>query len=365
MAEQQQSNETNPQAAASKAIGSAMMGELSPFPGDDELPDHSEDIANIFGLDEEAGKKPNSSEGGSEGGASPSGASNAAERQEKQAQPATSPVGQPQPGQQGEPQAPAQQPQQTAPAAPAATPGDGQPQASTGDASIQALTAQVQALIAQNAQLQQALQQGAGQQAPQQGYGEQQPQQSGAQPPHPLMDYRLALPQDVVNAVFSDDPNVGAQGLTHIVNSIGRIVHERVIRHVDELMGQRLQDYGQQQQLTQQQENMRNEYFKDFPAHNNPGTRLIVAQEAQRMWTENPLLQWDDKARAALGTRVNTILGMTTPQQQGQQQQGQSQQLNGQANPAPRPAAQMGASNRPAANPQDNEADFMINVLTA
>lgn len=363
------SGSPSPAADAGKAMGSAMvMDEISPFPDDKNVPDQSQDIADIFGLGEEAGPAPqqssNSPEGATGGGASPPAGASAAEGGQGQAQPATPATPTPQSGQQGtSPQAPAQQPQQATPAAPSAAPVSGTAPAPTQDPTVQALQAQVQALTAHIAQLTQGGQQGAGQQTPQSGQGEQQPQQ------HPLMDYRLAMPDDVANAVFNEDPGVARQGLQHVINAVGREIHGRVIRHVDELIGQRLQSYGQQSTVQQQQERMRQEYFAAFPQHNDPATQLIVAQEAQVLWGANPALAWDENSKNALGARVNARLGLAAQQPQ-QQQQGQvvpftGQQSAQQGQPVPQPAAQLGASPRPQANPGDNDANFIEQVLNA
>lgn len=358
-------NKGEAQTQAAQALGGAMMGEIAPFPSDNELPDHSDDISAIFGLGEEAGPVPNSPKGGSDGGASPSEAASAAEGGEGQAQqPATPPVQQPTPGQQGEqPQAPAQPASLTpAPAAPPAAPVDGQAQAPSSDPTVQALTAQVQALTAHIAQLQSQLSQpqGAGTPTPQAGPGAQ-PQEDPLLTQNPLADYRLAIPDDVANAVFNEDPQIARQGMTHLVNSLARMVHDRVIRHADQVVQQRITSYGTQAQLSQQQEQMRQQYYTAFPQHNDPGIQFIVAQEAQQMWAANPNLQWDTNAMNALGARVNARLGATATVVQ----QPQGQQPAAQGQPAPRPAAQMGSSTRPAANPADNEGTFIENVLSA
>lgn len=352
-----------PAATAGAAMGSAMaMGEISPFPEDSSVPDQSDDIASIFGLGEEAGPAPNSPDGASGGGASPPDGASAAEGGQGQAQPATPATSTPQPGQQGtSPQAPAPQPAPApAPAAPPAAPASGTVPAPSQDPTVQALTAQVQALTAHIAQLTQGGAQGVGTQAPQPGQGDQ-PQQ------HPLMDYRLAMPDDVANAVFNEDPQIARQGLTHVINSIGREIHGRVIRQVEELIGNKLQSFGQQTSAQQQQERMRQEYFSSFPNHNDPATQLIVAQEAQVLWGANPALEWNENSKAALGARVNARLGLpqAQPQQQPTAQVIPLGQPQPQAQPVPTPAAQLGASPRPAANPQDNDSNFIEQILTA
>jgi hypothetical protein len=142
---------------------------------------------------------------------------------------------------------------------------------------------------------------------------------------------------------------------------MGRIIHERVLRSVTErVLPTHLQQF--QGNLTQQQtqERMREEYYRDFPQHNDIGIKLIVGQEAQAMWTANPTLVWDANTRAALGARVNARLGVGQPPAQ----QGTQQQIPSPPAPAPRPAAQMGASTRPAQ--QDTEGtDEITAVLSA
>jgi len=348
------------QEQAREALGGMMMGESPAVANDPNATEQPDDIASIFGLGEEVGPTPNSSESSSSGGASPDGATPAAEGGQGQAQP-TTPATSAQPStqseQQGDPtQAPAQQPT-AAPAAPAAVTeqtGGQQPADST---SVQALAAQVQALVTQNAELQQRLAQGAGL-APQTGPGGQPGQQP--QDVDPYLDYRLAIPDDVASAVFHEDPAVARQGIQHVINSLGRIVHERVLRSVTErVLPSYLQEFQSNLTQSQQQEQMRQQYYNDFPQHNDPGIKLIVAQEAQAMWTANPTLAWDANARAALGARVNARLGQPVVQPaQGQQQQ------TTQPAPAPRPAAQMGASTRPAAN-VGAENDEISSILSA
>lgn len=359
MADQTSSQAETAKAEAAKALGGAMMGEMSPFPSDDSLPDQSDDIADIFGLGEEAGPVPNSSKSGSDGGAPPSGAS-AAEGGEGQAQPATPPVPQTLPAQQGEQsQAPAQQAPQPAPAAPAAAPASGQ--APAPDPTVQALTAQVQALTEHITRLQSGIaSQGAGTQAPQPGSGDQSGQQSQT---HPLMDYRLAMPNEVVDAIFGEDRSVAQQGLTHVINTLAKVVHDRVIRHADELVQQRLQGFGQTLTQSQQQEQMRNEYFSANPQHNDPATRFIVSQEAEALWREQPTLDWGPNAINALSARVNARLGTAAPQQQPPQPAAPAAPAQGQ--PAPRPAAQMGSSTRQGSDPSNDEGSFIEQVLTA
>lgn len=338
-----------PASEAAAALGGMMQGESSPFPADDGLTDHSNDIASIFGLGEEAGPVPNSSESSSGGGASPPASTPAADGGGEQVPKPATPPTPPQPGQQGEPsQAPTPA---TPPVAPPVAPAPSEPAAPAASDTVQALTAQVQALIAQNAQLLAQVQQGAAQ--PQSAPSGQPAQDD----PDPNMDYRFGIPEDVAAAIFSEDVNVARNGMAHLVNSMGRVIHERVLKSVQErILPRELQNFQQQSQLTTAQETMRKEYFDAFPQHNDPGIRLIVAQEAQTMWTLNPAMQWDKDARNALGARVTARLGGAPQQQSGQPP--------AQVTAVPQPAPMMDSSNRPPV-PADTNLDFISDVLTA
>lgn len=342
---------TAPNLEALRATGGMVEGEHPPFPSDDSVPDHSTDILDAFGLSADAGNTPNAGESGTEGGASPSAATPAAEKPVVEAQPAPQQAPQQQPGGQGDPtQAPAPASQ---PAAPADQQQNGGPAL---DPAIQALQAQVSALIAQNAQLQQQMQQGTSpQQAPNTATGV--PQEQVDPEIAALQTYNLAIPDEVAGYIFDEDPVKARQGLTHLINSLGRVVHERAIKHAERLVQQQLSQHTETQQISAEQQRMQDDYYSNFKDHNDPGIRIIVAQEAQRLWQEQPTLVWDETARNTLGARVNARLGRVTAQPQ--------QQAAPEPQPAPRPAAQMGASTRSATGAGQSDGDFIIDVLSA
>lgn len=335
-----------------------MQGEAPAFAEDTSLPDHSDDIMSIFGVtaDADAGDAGANAGTDGQGAAAPSpDSSSAADGGGEQPQSATPPATTQDTG-----QAPPSQPQPAQPTpAPAAAPASA-PQTPQVDAAaeVQALKAQVQALTQM---LQQNQQPQSGQTGQPTGPAVQQPEQPNADQ---LQEYNIAIPQDVSQAIFSEDPNLAQAGLNHLINSFGKLVHQRVIQHVDQLVSHRLTDYGQQQTLTQQQQEMQRDYFSHFTDHSDPGIRLIVAQEAQQMWSENPQLAWNEESRNSLGARVNARLGrvpvVTQPADPAPAPAVQPMQ------PAPRPAAQMGASTRPAGGTTaDDEGSFIRGILSA
>ena len=325
------------------------MEEHGAFSADPSLPDNSADMMEIFRLSGDVGTSANPDDAGDGGTAPAQTPASAAEGGEGQQQPTTPPA-----SPQGADVAPTPQPQ-PAPQAPApvATPTPAVPTpAPQPSADMQALQAQVQALTQLLAQQQQS-----GAQDPTTGQpAQQQPQ---APTPEQLLDYSsLAIPQNVTEAIFGEDPRVAAQGLNHLITSFGKVVHTRVMQHVDQIVEQRLTERLTQEHQSSEQQRMQNEYYGEFPDHNDPGIRLVVSQEAQRIWTENPALSWDANARRALGAAVNARLGRAAPTPQPGAQPAPA------PTPAPRPAAMTGASTRPA-TPEGNDENFIDNILGA
>lgn len=222
--------------------------------------------------------------------------------------------------------------------------------------SVQALQAQVTAL---QTLLEQARAPASAQ--PQAGPAPASPASAEVIPPEQLMNYQVTIPNDVFAYLDSDEPQHRAMAMQHLVNSTARMTHERVIRHVDQLVNERLTAYGQYQTATAQQAEMQREYYGAFPTHNNPLTRNVVAMEAQKLFAENPTLEWNETTRNALGTRVNAALGIAA-----QQQVVTPPAANGNgATPPPAPAAMTGAHTRPAPSQAQQDGNFISSVLNA
>lgn len=252
--------------------------------------------------------------------------------QQSQAQPQQSGGQQPTPAPAQAPASPsAPQGQQPAPAQAAPNP------------EVQSLKAQVEALTAL---LQKHQNQPQGTQPAASGHTQAQPQQP---PAEDLSKYALSIPSDVLGALSdTENPQMYQAGLHHLVNSLATVVHQRIMQHVGQTLDSRFGDFQSKQQALQTQTQMQQEYFTSFPAHSSPAIRLIVAQEAEAMWGQNPTLGWDENSRNALGARVNARLGIQAQQPQQPAADPNPQQPGTGTQPAPAPAAQFGATTRPA-----------------
>lgn len=342
---------------------------------DPDLPNQSDPILEVFGLEGDWSEAMrgvearSASPGGKEGQASAPQAAPAAEGAPESlapapAAPAAAPGG-PAPPPAGVSQTPQPEPAPGAPA-PAAASAATAPAAAQPDSAVQALQAQVQALQALLAQAQGSGAPPAGGQPP-----SAQPSGGAAQPggealtPEQLMDYRIAIPNDVLNAINSEDPNQVAAGIHHLVNNFAKLTHQRVMQHVDQLVHERLAQASSTQAISSQQQEMMRDYYGQFPAHDDPLNRVVVAMEAQAMWAEQPALAWSAETRNALGARVNAKLGLAAqPQvtQPGQVQQ--PAQANG-GTPPGKPAAMTEATTRPGHSKDESDGQTITNILSA
>lgn len=346
---------------ASQPPSSNVPESQRPYVPDSEVPDRSDQIMDAFGLEGDwaealtASESKISSPGASDGEAPPVPSAPAAGEDQAAAQPAQAPD----PNAAPAGASPTPQPEQPAaqPPAPSAatTPAAASP---TPEAEVQTLRAQLQAAL----QLLQGKEGGAPAPA----------SQSAGQPAAPtpegpsvdeLQTYNIDIPQDVTNALFGDDPNQAAMAMRHLTNSLGRIVHQRVVQHVEHILGERLSSFSHQQTQAEQQRKIWEDYYAAFPDHNDQLTTLVVSQEAMEMWKADPTLIWNANTRDALGARVNAKLGRAalapvtptpTPAAATEGQQ-----------PAPKPAAMMGATTRPNGAGQKSAGEQITDILSA
>lgn len=329
---------------------------------DPNLPDHSDTILEAFGLEGDWGAAMSAAEarlagpGAREGQASatPSGASAAEGGSEASATPAP-PASPPQ-----QPAGVSQEPQSAPGATPAAAaPAPAAPASSgtTPEPTVQALKAQVDALQALLARQQPS---GTGAAPTTQPSPPAPASAPGMPTPEELQDYsQVGIPADVLAAIDSEDANQRAAGIRHLVTSMAKLTHARVMQHVDQVVQSRLADAQAQQQVTTQQQEMMRDYYSAHPLHDSPANRIVVAMEAQAMWQENPALAWSQATRDALGARVNAKLGLGS-----QPTQVQPSPSNGAAAPQ-KPAAMTGASTRPQKSRQEEAGQEMVNILSA
>lgn len=140
------------------------------------------------------------------------------------------------------------------------------------------------------------------------------------------IDYRaLAVPDQVYDAIFSEDVTTSKQGLNSLLAGLSQAIHTRLRAE----MGDTITRYGerakseqsaaqQQQTVAQQRQQMQDQFYGKFPALNNPIARQIVSTVAGQLAVELPNATWDDAYMASLGARAQSeiakLAGIAQPE---------------------------------------------------
>lgn len=340
-----------------------------PSANDAQPPSIDQEIFDTLGLsstpadaDSIANKEPHSQPGATPPPAGEGGGSTAQPSPEPSPQPSAAPPAAPEP-------APAQ-PSAEPPSAPSAEPAT--PPAASLAVDEEALRrasleAQVQALSAEVERLRASPQPGQPAQP-----GQPQPAAEPGQPaaPQPFR-YALTLPEPTRAALLSDDPQQNLAAINAIVNDLGTIVHNTVVGQLrQEFSGaiySMLQEAAKVEQgsaRTTAADGARQDYYKAFPAHNNPLVLPLIQAESQKMAAEFPHLGWNAQYINALGARVNAAMESLSAARSGQPAE-PAQPAPGNQPPA-RPAAMLPSGNRePAAITSDgNLPDDIVGVLS-
>lgn len=127
--------------------------------------------------------------------------------------------------------------------------------------------------------------------------------------------YNLTLPQPIVDALNSGEPEQIVPAIGKIVNDLGFIVHNTVIAQVRQEMQTAFSTLASMAERTNDgstreaaREAAREQYFAAFKSHKNPLIEPIIQNEANKMAAEFPGLPWDANYINALGARVNAAL---------------------------------------------------------
>lgn len=190
--------------------------------------------------------------------------------------------------------------------------------------------------------------------------------------PQPSPYANVTLPPDIVQGIFGEDPNVAAQSMQRLIQSVMAFTHQNVMAEVKKVMDTtldtRFSSYQAQTQEQQQQAQMEHDYYSAFPNHNNPQVRQLVAQAAQAKAMQlGPSYKWGPDFINAVGAEVNQQLQALAQSMGFTPQPAPAPQPNPQPQPAEqpgfpsRPAAQLGATPR-ASEPQ-SAANFIKSTL--
>jgi hypothetical protein len=126
-----------------------------------------------------------------------------------------------------------------------------------------------------------------------------------------VQPYTVQLPADVTNQLFGEDPAQAVMAMNVIVGSILTKAHQVAVAEaakVREYVDNAAIRPQAETEAAREREQLRTDYFKAFPAHNNPLYEAVIAQQAAELTAEFPSLGWNDDMRNALGARVSKVL---------------------------------------------------------
>ncbi len=198
---------------------------------------------------------------------------------------------------------------------------------------------------------------------------------TGDKPEENPVKYGLVVPNDVLDAVFSEDMQVAKSGLEHIINSISTIIHTNVRKEYQESINRfrsELSRSNSEADTQQQYAAFEEQYYNAFPQHKDASFRAVLASEAAQLSTEYPNLPLDANYINALGARVNQRLvelakaaGMA-PAMAPVAAPVPAQPVAPAGQPVPKPATMLPTTARsPAAGTEDSLTDFILDTITS
>ena len=155
-----------------------------------------------------------------------------------------------------------------------------------------------------------------------------------------LPAYQMRIPDEILQKMGSDDPNVIRAGLAEFAQGVAQVTHYNVAMQMEQrlealeqkLLEKSVSTFKQQTQAEQEAEKARTAIQKDFygtfPELDKPELKLFIQTQAKLLAEQYGVNSWNESFRNALGEHVKRILGIGTqgPQPDAQQNQGKGQE---------------------------------------
>lgn len=236
------------------------------------------------------------------------------------------------------------------------------------DAELRQLRETVSQMQQTMAQMQQG-QQDQGQNAQGQGQG----QSEGPDLSQFVPDYNFQVPNETQKLLQSDDPNEFQQGLMQVQQGYAQSVHYNLLQQMQQMYNtieQRIPEVAQQTAQTQMtQQDIKQDYFSQYPHHQDPNIQPLLQQVSERVLQQNPQASWNQNLRDQIGQEVDRIIQSFAGQQpqnqnQAAPQSGGSQQPQGQNASSPAaPPQQVGTGTRPGSSGNNADNDVIATLL--
>lgn len=134
----------------------------------------------------------------------------------------------------------------------------------------------------------------------------------GTAPTEETPAYALSIPTDVTAAIFGEDQSTAVSGLTHLINSLAKVIHQKVVSDINPRIQAVRSEYAEAGAMAQRQaeaKQYQDAYYGKFPTHNTPVLLPIIQEQAGLLAAQFPGVPVDDNWYNALGSRVNAAIG--------------------------------------------------------
>ena len=184
------------------------------------------------------------------------------------------------------------------------------------------------------------------------------PAGENAPSPAGLPSYDYDIPDELVDAMSSDDARTRKLALRALVKGTATAIHQEMMRSLEPRLSELPKAIESSVSRRQAEDARRGEILRDFytrfPDLSREELSPLVANVAQRVMAETGISQWNETLRDAVGNRTRQILGIGTPAPVAASVRP--------AVPAP-PPAMHGSNTRPPAAPSGRNVDEVWDLV--
>jgi len=137
---------------------------------------------------------------------------------------------------------------------------------------------------------------------------------SGAAPADDTPEYNYTIPNELAQALVSDDPRERLGATTNLIKGVSRSVHQQVVASIRREVAQVIPMFVQN--LVAQREQMqmiRNDFYSAHPKFNNPSLRPLITSIGNELVASGVYKEWGPALRDAIAARAEQVIAGVVP----------------------------------------------------